>query len=109
MPNRTSAMQLFKTLKKTSLPAMKDSALTAWRNTTESELELDVYEKATGIRSKSATPNMILGISPNATQQEIRQAWRKKALQWHPDKNHNDPQAGQVFALINWAYDKLRR
>jgi curved DNA-binding protein CbpA len=29
----------------------------------------------------------LLGISPSATKQEIKQAYRSKSLQWHPDRN----------------------
>lgn len=41
-----------------------------------------------------------LGVAPTASQQQIRQAYRKLALQWHPDKN-KDPAAEERFVNIN--------
>jgi DnaJ family protein B protein 4 len=37
------------------------------------------------------------GIKPTATQDEIKKAYRKAALKWHPDKNKDNPQAGEKF------------
>lgn len=48
----------------------------------------------------------ILGISKNASLQEIKSAYRKKALKWHPDKNKS-AEAHQRFKEINQAYEVL--
>ena len=48
----------------------------------------------------------ILGISKDAGQQEIRQAYRMLAKQWHPDKNQST-EAHQRFAEINQAHETL--
>ncbi|MHA1231232.1 MAG: DnaJ C-terminal domain-containing protein [Candidatus Helarchaeota archaeon] len=49
----------------------------------------------------------ILGVSRNATQEEIKKAFRKKARQYHPDVNPNDPDAEEKFKEINEAYEVL--
>jgi DnaJ-class molecular chaperone len=48
----------------------------------------------------------ILGVSKNATEAEIKKAYRKMALQWHPDRNKT-PEANEKFKEINKAYEVL--
>ncbi len=49
----------------------------------------------------------ILGIDKNATQQEIRKAYRQKAKKYHPDLNKEDPHAQEHFQAINEANEVL--
>ena len=49
----------------------------------------------------------ILGVDKGATVEEIKKAYRKKAIQYHPDKNPGDPQAEENFKEAAEAYDIL--
>lgn len=49
----------------------------------------------------------ILGVEKNASQEEIRKAYRKLAMQYHPDRNPNDKNAEERFKDINEAYQVL--
>ncbi|MDP3998448.1 MAG: DnaJ C-terminal domain-containing protein [bacterium] len=48
----------------------------------------------------------ILGIDKNSSPEEIKKAYRKKALECHPDRNKS-PQATQQFKEVNEAYEVL--
>lgn len=48
----------------------------------------------------------ILGVSKSATDAELKSAYRKQAMHWHPDRNKSD-EAEQKFKEINEAYQVL--
>ena len=48
----------------------------------------------------------VLGVSRNASLEEIKKAYRKLALEWHPDRNKS-PEAEERFKEINEAYEVL--
>lgn len=48
-----------------------------------------------------------LGVATEATQDEIKRAYRKKALEAHPDRNPSDPRAAEKFKKISQAYEVL--
>jgi molecular chaperone DnaJ len=49
----------------------------------------------------------VLGVGKNATEQELKQAYRKMAIQFHPDKNPGNQEAEEKFKEINEAYQVL--
>ena len=49
----------------------------------------------------------ILGLSKNATAAEIKKAYRKKAIKYHPDKNPGDTEAEEMFKKAAEAYEVL--
>ena len=53
-------------------------------------------------------PYDVLGVSRDATQDEIKRAYRKLALQYHPDRNPGDAAAEERFKQISEAYATLR-
>ena len=52
-------------------------------------------------------PYEVLGVSKNATEDEIKQAFRKLALKYHPDKNKGNKEAEEKFKEIAQAYEIL--
>jgi len=50
----------------------------------------------------------ILGVSRNATQEEIKSAYRRLALKYHPDRNPGDKEAEEKFKEAAEAYEVLR-
>ncbi len=53
------------------------------------------------------SPYDILGVSENASMDEVKKAYRKKARENHPDLNPNDPSAADRMNEINEAYDRI--
>ncbi|MFN3939319.1 MAG: DnaJ domain-containing protein, partial [Chitinophagales bacterium] len=49
----------------------------------------------------------ILGVGKNATADEIKKAYRKLALQYHPDKNPGNKESEEKFKEAAEAYDVL--
>jgi len=49
----------------------------------------------------------LLGVSKNATKDELKKAFRKLAMKYHPDKNKDDKAAEEKFKKINEAYAVL--
>jgi DnaJ-class molecular chaperone len=56
-------------------------------------------------RHVSEDPYAVLGVKPEATQEEIRKAYRGLAKKLHPDLNPGDRQAEEKFKQISAAYD----
>lgn len=52
-------------------------------------------------------PYDILGVSENASRDEIRKAYRREAMKWHPDRSGNSPEATERFQQAAEAYRVL--
>jgi molecular chaperone DnaJ len=50
----------------------------------------------------------LLGVAKNASAEDLKKAYRKLAMQYHPDRNPGDKKAEQHFKDINEAYDVLK-
>ena len=55
-----------------------------------------------------ADPYQVLGVSPDASDEEIKRAYRKLAKQYHPDTNPGDEYAARKMQEINDAYDRIK-
>ena len=51
-------------------------------------------------------PYSVLGVSREASPHELKRAYRRQAMRWHPDRN-TDPEATERFKQIRAAYDQL--
>lgn len=50
----------------------------------------------------------VLGVERTASEDDLKKAYRKLAMQHHPDRNKDDPKAEEKFKEINEAYDVLK-
>lgn len=53
-------------------------------------------------------PYKILGVSPNASDEEIKQAYRRLAKKYHPDLNPGDKVAAEKMQEVNAAYEQIK-
>lgn len=49
----------------------------------------------------------LLEVQPNSSKQEIKKAYRKLSMKYHPDKNPGDEDAADYYKKINRAYEVL--
>ena len=49
----------------------------------------------------------LLGVSENANRKNLKRAYRKVSMKYHPDHNHGDAEAARRFVLAKCAYELL--
>ena len=50
----------------------------------------------------------VLGVGREASEEDLKKAYRKLAMKWHPDRNQGDKEAEAKFKELNEAYDVLK-
>ncbi len=53
-------------------------------------------------------PYKVLGVSPDASDEEIKRAYRQLAKKYHPDRNPGDQEAARKMQEINAAYERIK-
>ena len=53
-------------------------------------------------------PYKVLGVSPDASDEEVKRAYRTLAKKYHPDRNPGDAAAAQKMREINAAYEQIK-
>jgi DnaJ-class molecular chaperone len=64
------------------------------------------YPHAAGVLMPESDPYRVLGVAKDASDAEIKRAYRKLARQYHPDRN-DDPAAEERFKRIQSAHEKI--
>lgn len=58
-------------------------------------------------RGMEPSPYMVFGVSPAATDAQIKKQWRKLMLELHPDKTRGDKAKEELAKVVSWAWSKL--
>lgn len=85
----------------------------AWSESSRGPRSRLRYDRSAARRTKKATILLIdhayaeLGLTPDASEAEVKAAWRRLVSQWHPDRNKTASALGRM-QRINTAYEQIR-
>jgi len=51
----------------------------------------------------------VLGVEEMASKEELKKAYRRTAINFHPDKNIDNPDVSKIFVLVKCAYELLAK
>ena len=60
------------------------------------------------VEAKTPNPYKVLGVSQSASDEEIKKAFKKRSLKYHPDRNSEDPKANDKYSKVVNAYELLK-
>jgi hypothetical protein len=61
-----------------------------------------------GVAMVKRDPREVLGVRPDASEEGLKEAYRRLAIRYHPDRNRGDKAAEAKFKEVNEAYDILK-
>gem|GEM_PF-1875907 len=70
-------------------------------------LPLETLDDTDHPRKRMRDPHRLLGVSENASEDEIRRSYRRLVRKHHPDLNPEDPRAEERFKELQQAYETL--
>ena len=78
----------------------------AWRVFFPEDVLLQWFGMIQPPPAQNSTYYQVMGVKPKAAPEEIKKAWRRLALQWHPDRC-KEPDAAEQFMIIKGAWEVL--
>jgi hypothetical protein len=69
--------------------------------------DLEFMEKITRDLTARKAACQVLGVSEGASKEDLKKAYRKASMKYHPDHNHDNAEAAKRFVLVKCAYELL--